>query len=87
MSYLYLMKVSGTSGVYKIGATVNIEKRMARMEKQKDWKLECIRYVEIDGDFNKCLTIEQNLHRKYSNYRLASEWFALPDEILGDLLI
>ena len=85
MAYLYLMKVSDTDGVYKIGATVNIEERIKRMEKAKDYKLECVKFIEVDGDFNKCTSIEQGIHRKLANYRLAGEWFALPENIFEGL--
>ena len=80
------MKVSGTSGIYKIGATVNIENRIARMEKKKAWKLECLRFIEVDGDFNECTRVENILHREYENYRLGNEWFVLPDDMVAEVL-
>ncbi len=35
MGFIYLMKPVGHN-VYKIGETINIEKRMARMQKKKE---------------------------------------------------
>ena len=80
--YIYLMKIHGTNGVHKIGATVDIASRITRMEKEKSWELKCVGYFEIDGDFNECLRVEQELHRYFANYRLAGEWFVLPSHVV-----
>ena len=76
MGYIYLMKPVGHN-VYKIGETINIEKRMDRMQKKKDYKLELVAHIEITREIQ--WQVEHHLHEHYSRYRLASEWFALPE--------
>ena len=83
MGYIYLMKPVGHN-VYKIGETINIEKRMARMQKKKDYELECIAFIEITRDIQ--WQVEHRLHEHYKRYRLASEWFALPEDAVENFI-
>ncbi len=77
--FVYLMKPVGHN-VYKIGQTVNIENRIARKEKVKDYKLKCVCAVEVDRVH--MWRIEHDLHNMFHSYRLAGEWFVLPKEII-----
>ena len=83
MGYIYLMKPVGHN-VYKIGETIDIEKRMARMQKKKDYELECLYSIEVTRDIQ--WQVERKLHNLYSRYRLASEWFALPQDVVDNFI-
>ena len=77
--FIYLMKPVGHN-VYKIGETIDIENRIARKEKVKDYKLKCILSVEVAR--TNMWSIERDLHYMFHSYRLAGEWFVLPKEII-----
>ena len=83
MGYVYLMKPVGHN-VYKIGETINIPKRMARMQKKKDYELELVAAVEITREIQ--WQVEHRLHEHYSRYRLASEWFVLPEDAVANFV-
>lgn len=76
-AYVYLVSPKGKN-VYKIGETIDIQVRFAQKEKQKDYKLELVSFVEVERGLQ--WEIEHRLHDIYSRYRLAGEWFALEQD-------
>lgn len=73
--YVYVVAPVGHN-VYKIGCTVNLETRIARMKRKHDFKLEYVTAVP-SSDY---VALEDALHRRYAGYRLDGEWFALMPE-------
>jgi len=64
--------------VYKIGVTIDIDKRIARKEKQVEYELYYIKSVYVKNMF----WTERKLHNMFSRFRLAGEWFVLPFEVV-----
>lgn len=79
--YIYIIRVTDTKGVYKIGETINVARRILEFQKDHDYRLEIIHYVKVKDKW----TIEQALHEKYNRYRLAGEWFTLPDGVINTI--
>ncbi len=77
--FVYLMKPVGHN-VYKIGETINIEKRIERRQKKYAYKLTCVSYIETTKGLH--WTIESKLHRMFEKYRIGNDWFVLPDPIV-----
>lgn len=77
--FVYLVRPSGRN-VYKIGETVNIENRMARKEKEVDYKLEVVCFVKVNHRWKT----EHALHLLYERLRLAGEWFVLPESVVDN---
>lgn len=72
---VYVIRRSGdTSGLVKIGYSVDIQKRIAAMMTSAPEGFDLI--YTLDGDRN----LERTLHRHFSEKRLAREWFNLTDE-------
>lgn len=79
--YIYIVRVSGTSGIYKIGESINAITRQVQQEKKHNYTLEIIYTVQVKD----CFGIEQSLHSMFSGNRLAGEWFAISDETINQL--
>ncbi len=75
--YVYLIQPLDVP-VYKIGVSIDVEKRIARKEKEKDYKLEIICSVFVNDRYRT----ERILHNFFHRYRLAGEWFTLPPEVV-----
>jgi len=73
--FVYMIK--DRNGLIKVGISVNPEKRLYRIKKQLNVKLELIdkQWVEDMGE------IESYLHTKLSDYQNYGEWYELPDEL------
>jgi len=81
--YVYLCKPEGKN-VYKIGETISLERRFAEKQKQIDYKLILVHYIEIEREL--LFYVEHRLHETFKRYRLAGEWFALPDSIEDEFI-
>lgn len=68
--YVYL--ISGGNGLYKIGQTKDLEKRMAafRTSNPNAQLLKAIKTTD-------CVYLEKAMHAKYENLMVAGEWFEL----------
>lgn len=72
---VYVIRRSGdTSGLVKIGYSVDIQKRMSAMMTSAPEGFDLI--YALDGDRN----LERTLHRFFSEKRSAREWFNLTEE-------
>jgi len=77
--YVYLVSPVGKN-IYKVGETIDIQKRFARKEKEKDYKLTLIHGIEVD--YKYAWDIENTIHRMYSRLRLAGDWFVLNQDLV-----
>ncbi len=77
--FVYLMKPVGHN-VYKIGETINVEKRIEIYQRKFDFKLEYVDYVQVDNDTQ--YLIEHRLHLEFYRYHLGGDWFVLPDDLI-----
>ena len=80
MGYIYLMKPVGHN-VYKIGTTIDTDKRIIRYQKKFDFELMYYDYIQVDDDI--CYAVEHGLHVELYRYHVGGEWFVLPDEIVS----
>ncbi len=80
--FVYWMTIAGHN-VYKIGATINLEKRIARKQKKHDYKLEYVDHIEVDIDV--MYRTEDKLHKWFERYRVGNDWFALSDYVVANL--
>jgi predicted GIY-YIG superfamily endonuclease len=79
--YIYLLK-SEENGYYKIGKSVNPDKRVKTLQTGNPEKISLISKVEISNKF--CYRVESALHSQYSYVKKNGEWFnlSLEDELL-----
>ena len=75
--FIYLMKPKGHN-VYKIGESIDPPRRLEVQSKKRDYELEIVQQIQVKD----CFGIEQALHEQFSRYRLAGEWFVLPEATL-----
>lgn len=73
-TWVYLIKAKGLSQIYKIGQSIDIDKRLASLQASSPVKLtvECAIFAGNQPD------LETLLHRKFADHRLHGEWFELP---------
>ena len=76
---VYLLKI-GSEGIYKIGVTKKVEKRIKELQTGNPLKIELINFYESEHSYK----IEKFLHKKYSHTKLTEgfeylegEWFKL----------
>ena len=81
--WVYLCKPEGKN-VYKIGETINLQRRFAEKQKKIDYKLILVACIEVEREL--LYSVEYRLHETFKRYRLAGEWFALPDSIQIEFL-
>ncbi len=79
--YIYLFK-SEENGYYKIGKSVNPDKRIKTLQTGNPEKISLINKVQISNKFSN--RIESALHSQYSYANKIGEWFnlSLEDELL-----
>lgn len=70
--YLYLVKMGG-QGIYKIGKSVDVQKRLTQFGIQPPFPYQLIYARRVNSVGYR----EQLLHKTYRNYRLNGEWFRL----------
>ena len=73
--YVYLIRPVGHN-VYKIGCSVDVEKRLSRLQRRRGYRLECV--VRIWS--NDYQALEEALHRHFAARCLIGEWFVLEDQ-------
>lgn len=71
--YVYLIK--NNSGSYKIGITINLERRIKTFQTANDNKLVLIDFTVVKDR----ILVEKTLHSKLKYKRLSGEWFQLTD--------
>lgn len=79
--YIYLLK-SQENGYYKIGKSVNPDKRIKTLQTGNPEKIDLISKVKVSDKF--CNRVESALHLQYSYSNKNGEWFdlSLEDELL-----
>lgn len=70
--YVYLMK--DASGLYKIGATAHLEKRIEQI-KSTNPTIQLVRFAESEDP----MSLERRLHHHFSEKRDHGEWFRLDE--------
>jgi hypothetical protein len=71
--FIYLMCPEGTQGLYKIGSTINLESRIARMQSKVGYRLYYV-FAFFTEDYE---VVDRGLRYKYSGHRLAYDWYIL----------
>ena len=74
VGYVYLVEM-GDQGIYKIGKTINVEKRLAQFGIQPPFPYRLL-FAHRVPDMHRS---ESWLHKLYGEYRLNGEWFRLDD--------
>lgn len=75
--FVYVVKPAGHN-VYKIGCSVDVERRLARMQRKYDFSLELVAVI-YSKDYER---LEAQMHRRFAKYHLIGEWFVLPDSAI-----
>jgi hypothetical protein len=81
-AHLYIAQIVNTP-LIKIGISREVKKRVAQLQTSHPSALRVLRIVS-GGDAR---ALEQRLHQRYADYRQEGEWFALPADLLGALLL
>ena len=71
--YVYLIRSS--NGLYKIGCSNNVVKRMGVLRTMSPVELTLVHSIEYDEMYS----LEEALHYKFSNNRHHGEWFSLSE--------
>lgn len=79
--FVYIL--SGDNGLYKIGSTVRLEKRVWEVSHYSGVKSALYFSVQTQN-MNK---LERYLHKKFENQRVYNEWFDLTPIQLGDAVL
>lgn len=74
-AYVYLLKVSG-EGIYKIGVSKNVERRVKQLQTGNPEKIEIIKTFLSQYPYK----IENVLHRRYKVKHVFGECFQLTNE-------
>lgn len=77
--YIYVIRMSG---MYKIGKTVNLSKRIAELKGFLPLPIETIHTFSVANGLSQ---VESGLHRQFTHRRLNGEWFRLTDEDVATL--
>lgn len=75
-SYVYIITADQFDGIYKIGVTDNIKRRISDMQTGCPYKLYAERVFPVDQP----LFVERMLHAFFYKKRMAGEWFRLSGE-------
>jgi len=68
-----------SDGLYKIWLTkVSIKSMLVALQGNNQYTVECIFAINIDA--NKLTTVEKQIHTKYQNNNIRSEWFRFSDD-------
>jgi len=81
--FVYLMRPVGGKMIMKIGSTNNLFRRIATMRRKYDYALE---YFFVSKPMTNREAVEHGLHLKYYRFHLASDWYALPEHIIDDIM-
>ena len=69
------------SNAIKIGRAKDLAKRMNALQTSSPAKLKLIKSVQVEGG-KEAHELEQSLHKKFSEIRLAGEWFKAEANLL-----
>jgi hypothetical protein len=78
---VYIIHNEGTH-LYKIGRSWSPQNRKKQLQIGSASVLHVLREIY----HYDCVTLERDLHKKYTTYRKHGEWFALPQDVLRALL-
>lgn len=73
--YVYL--IYSESGLYKIGVSNDVEKRMSTLRTGSGYALTCLAYYKTK---DKPTTVERALHKLFDEFRVLGEWFDFPKD-------
>lgn len=73
--YVYL--IYSESGLYKIGVSNDVEKRMSTLRTGSGYPLTCLAYYKTK---DKPTTVERALHKLFDDFRVLGEWFDFPKD-------
>lgn len=81
--FVYIVRPVGSSMIYKIGSTTDLNRRMISLQnKIKGVRLEYIVQMRVTHfRFH-----EDRLHIKYQNHHLGGDWFSLPDSEIATII-
>lgn len=82
LGFVYVMHPVGTQGLYKIGCTIDLARRMKTMQSKVGCKLEYVRTV-YSAD---CGLMEAQIHRRFVRQQVAKEWFYLKPTDLDEIV-
>lgn len=69
------------SNAIKIGRSQNLQRRLMSLQTSSPAKLKLIKSVQVEGD-KEAQKLEQSLHNKFREIRLAGEWFKAETHLL-----
>lgn len=78
--HIYVLK-SWATGLYKVGCTRDLKRRLAEFETGSPEKLT----LEISFHVSDMYAAEKNLHEMYSKWRSKGEWFELDNQVIAEL--
>lgn len=73
--YVYLLY--SESGLYKIGVSNDVEKRMSTLKTGSGYPIMCLAYYKTK---DKPTTVERILHKLFDEFRVQGEWFDFPKD-------
>ena len=73
-AYLYVIEI-GDTGVYKVGITGDISKRIEALQTSNPAKLQERFLSSINSDGVRALELESSVHKMLADKRLSGEWF------------
>ena len=76
--------IQESTGLVKIGLTKNIEKRLKTYETHNPHTLKLLKIIRC-ANLKEAQRLERSLHKKFSEFKINGEWFALPKTVLKDL--
>jgi hypothetical protein len=78
MDNIYVLK---SDGFYKIGTSVDIDKRIKELQTGNPHTIECIFSRQVPEAYK----VEQSLHASFEKHRIIGEWFKFNDMLLKKL--
>lgn len=82
--FVYIMR-NNDNGAYKIGISNNPEYREHTLQSQEP-NVTCIFQVEFPSR-DIAREIEHDMHIKYAEYHMRGEWFAIPHDMINQVMI
>ncbi|WP_414574000.1 GIY-YIG nuclease family protein [Nostoc sp. CCY 9925] len=83
--FVYFVKRLG-DGIYKIGLTACLRKRIQNIVSQCGSHVDVIFYLEFDS-YEAANSLEDKLHEQYQYQRLIGEWFSFSDVDVEQLIL
>lgn len=74
--YVYLLQGGFSVDLYKIGCSIDPQRRILQLESAIGMKLQLLHKIHADDLYDA----ESQLHRRFAGRRVAGEWFALTPE-------